>query len=468
MDANELAFAGLTAQARLIREGDVSASELLELYLERIERLDPQLNCFRTIFADQARAEAKAADGRRGDAGRPLNGVVIAVKDTHDVAGDVTAYGTAAFDEPAAEDSELVRRVRAAGATIVGKTNLPELAIYGFTETDAWGVTRNPWNTERTPGGSSGGSAAAVASGLCSAATASDGAGSIRIPASNCGLVGMKPSRGRVSLAPHAEHWHGLSVNGGLARTVVDAATYLDAVAGNVSIDTHTAPPPERPFAESATTPPGKLRVAWSVTPPRTVAPPLVTDEVKRAVRATAAALADLGHDVAERDPAWGSLGNSITAHYLRGIHDEAVAVPHYDRLERQTRGVSRLGGLVSRRMIERAKRDRERQAARVNGIFDEFDVLLTPVTGGPPVEVGRWKGKSGLRTIIGMGRAYPFAAAWNVLGNPALALPADLTPSGPVGVMLVGRHYDEATLFSLAAQLEEGAGWADRRPPVS
>ena len=468
MEPTDLAFAGLSAHVRLIRDGEISATELVELYLERIERLDPQLNCFRAVYPERAMEEARQADSRRGDGDRPLNGVVIAVKDVHDMSGELTAMGTSAFDTPAAEDSELVRRLRSAGATLIGKTNLPELAIYGFTETEAWGITRNPWNTDRTPGGSSGGSAAAVAAGLCSAATASDGAGSIRIPATNCGLVGMKPSRGRVSMAPHAEHWHGLSVSGGLTRTVLDSAAYLDAVTGNVPIDAHTAPPPERPFAESAKTPPGKLRIAWSVKPPRTITPPNVTRTVKEAVRHTVDALTSLGHEVEECDPDWRQLGNSITAHYVRGIHDEAVTVPHYEKLEKQTRGVSRLGGLIPESGVERAKAGREDHAKRINAIFDDHDVLVMPVTGEPPVEIGRWKGKSGLRTLMGMGSAYPFAVAWNVLGNPALAIPCDLTPLGPVGVMLVGRPYDEATLFSLAAQLEAEQRWAERRPPVS
>ncbi|MDX6633427.1 MAG: amidase [Solirubrobacterales bacterium] len=468
MDPTELALAGISRQAQMVRDGEVSATELVSLYLERIERIDPQLNSFRTVYAEQALAEARLADERRGDAERPLNGVAIAVKDCHDVAGDLTSHGSNAFDQPAAEDCELVRRLRDAGAIILGKTTLPELAIYGFTESEALGITRNPWNTERTPAGSSGGSGAAVAAGLCSAATASDGAGSIRFPASNCGLVGLKPSRGRVSLAPLAEHWHGLSVYGGLARTVADVALYMDTVAGSTPIDADAAPTPERPFAESAKTSPGKLRIAWSTKPPRAVAPPIVGDEVQAAMHATLEVARGLGHQVEERDPAWGSLGNAITAHYLRGIRDDAVGSPHYERLERRTRGISRLGGLISDRMIERAKDGRAAHAARINAIFDDFDVLVTPVAGEPPVEIGRWAGRSGARTVIGMSRTYPFGVAWNVLGNPALVVPSTLTESGPVGTMIIGRPNDEATLLSLGAQLEAEVGWADRRPPLA
>src|SRR5215216_1581595 len=232
MEGDELAFAGVARQAELIRAGEVSSRELVELYLERIERLDSELNAFRKVMAERALVDAQQADGRRaaGD-DRPLLGVPIAVKDVQDVTGEVTRWGTDAFSTPAAQDSELVRRLRAAGAVIIGKTNTPELAIMGDTEGPAFGITRNPWNTDRSPGGSSGGSAVAVAAGLCAAGTASDGAGSIRIPASCCGLVGLKPQRGRISLAPLDDHWYGLSVAGFLTRRVADTALLLDVAA---------------------------------------------------------------------------------------------------------------------------------------------------------------------------------------------------------------------------------------------
>ena len=215
MDRDELAFAGVARQAELVRSGEVSSRELTALYLERIGRLDPELNAFRRVLAERALADADQADARRGAGDdRPLLGVPLALKDTEDVGAELTALGTAAQERPAERDNEFVSRLRAAGAVVLGKTNLPELAIMGSTEGPAFGVTRNPWDTDRTPGGSSGGSAAAVAAGLCAAASASDGAGSIRIPASCCGLVGLKPQRGRISLSPLQEHWYGLSVLG--------------------------------------------------------------------------------------------------------------------------------------------------------------------------------------------------------------------------------------------------------------
>src|SRR5215211_6234309 len=229
MNGDDLAFAGAARQAEMIRRGEVTSVELVELYLERIERLDPELNAFRTVMAERALADARQADARRGAGDeRPLLGVPIAIKDTEDVAGELTTWGTSAHGGPAERDNELVSRLRAAGAVILGKTNLPELAIIGETEGPAFGVTRNPWDTGRSPGGSSGGSAAAVAAGLCAAATASDGAGSIRIPAANCGLVGLKPQRDRIPLSPFREHWYGLSAVGFLTRTVADTALLLD------------------------------------------------------------------------------------------------------------------------------------------------------------------------------------------------------------------------------------------------
>src|SRR5215210_7790278 len=293
MEPTDLAFAGVGRQAELVRSGEVSSRELVELYLGRIDRLQPQLNCFSKVMDERGLAEAQQADARRGaHAERPLLGVPVAVKDVHDLAGEVTTMGTAAHDgRPAARDSEIVRRIRSAGAVIIGKTTTPELAIMGDTEGLAFGVTRNPWDLDRSAGGSSGGSGAAVAAGLCAAATASDGAGSIRYPAANCGLFGLKPQRDRVSLAPWREHWHGLSVNGFEARSVRDTALLLDLAADH---------PPERPFAEAAASPPGSLRVAVSVKPPPFLLPPSplmrVHPELSGAVEDIAGLLRSLGH----------------------------------------------------------------------------------------------------------------------------------------------------------------------------
>src|SRR6188472_2414254 len=262
--SDDLAFAGAAKQAEMVRAGEVSPTELVHLCLERIARIDPQLNAFRKVFAEKALLEAEQAEARlkAGDE-RPLLGVPVAIKDEVDVAGEINTHGTDGFTEPAREDSEMVRRLREAGAIVVGLTLLPELAICGFTESATYGVTRNPWNPQRTPAGSSGGSGAAVAAGLVPIASAGDGAGSIRLPAASCGLFGLKPSRGRASLAPELEGWGGLAVLGCLSRNVLDTALWLDVVAGG-SKEPEAPPPPDRPFVESAGTAPGKLRVAWS------------------------------------------------------------------------------------------------------------------------------------------------------------------------------------------------------------
>jgi amidase len=468
MDKLDLAFAGIARQAELVRSGEVSPSELVNLYMERIERHDRKLNTFRHVFAGEIVTAAEQAEQRRGEEGLPLNGVPIAIKDTQDVAGDITTYGTAGFDRAVSRDSYVVKRLREAGAIVFGKTKLPELAIYGFTETKAWGITRNPWNTGRTPGGSSGGSAAAVAAGLIGAATASDGAGSIRIPASNCRLVGLKPSRGRVSLAPAAQHWHGLSVNGSVTRNVIDTALLLDVLAGNVPGDAHTAPQPHGSFVDAAKSEPGRLRIGWSLKPVRALGKPVVGEEVRAAVLGMAKTLEGLGHRVIERDPDYGSVGNVFRDHYIRGIHDDVEATPHPERLEPRTRSLGRLGGFVSDRRLARAVEKREDHGTRINRIFEEVDVLLTPVSTEPPIEIGRWAGEGALRTLLGMSKTYPYTGVWNLIGNPAITVPASLTENGPVGVMLVGRPFDEGTLLSLAAQIEVERPWADDRPQVS
>jgi amidase len=467
---HDIAFAGAARQAEMVRAGEVSPRELVQLSLDRIARLDPELNSFRKVFAERALLEAEQAEARiKGGDERPLLGVPIAIKDETDVAGEINTHGTDAFTEPARADSEMVRRLREAGAIVVGLTLLPEMAICGFTESATYGVTRNPWNPQRTPGGSSGGSAAAVAAGLVPIASAGDGAGSIRIPAASCGLFGLKPSRGRVSLAPELEGWGGLAVEGCVSRSVLDTALWLDVVSGG-SREPEAPPAPERPFVESVRQAPGKLRVAWSTLPPRAVAPPTVSDEAKGAVVAAAELLGGLGHEVAERDPDWGNVGNNITARFLGGVAETVRGVPHPERLERRTRGFGRLGGILPRGLYERARGEgRAADSARINAIFDSCDVLVTPVMGGTALPVRRWQGRGALHTVLGMSRFYPFCVPWNHLGNPSMAVPAGFAADGmPLSVQIVGRPGDEATLLSLAAQLEAERPWADKRPPIS
>jgi amidase len=470
MDNSDLAFAGIADQARLLAAREVSSRELIDLYLERIELLDPQLNAFSKLFDEDAREAAEQADNRlAGGDSAPLLGVPIAVKDELDMVGEVATHGTRGYEQPAGEDAEHVRRLRDAGAVFIGKTHLPELAIVGFTETDHHGDTRNPWDTARTPGGSSGGSAAAVAAGLVGGATGSDGAGSIRIPAANTGLFGLKPQRGRISFMPDAEHWFGMSKQGCLTRRVEDTALWLDVTAGPAPGDAHVPPSPERSYVESARASPGELRIALSTGTARALAPAIVTDEVKSAVTKAGDVLRDLGHGVAEEDPDYGMVANNVATLYLAGIAQHHETVPYPERLEQRTRGFARMGRVIPDRAVRSAVEAMEKYEERIGGIFEDSDVLVTPVVGELAVPVGKWDGKGAFSTLLGMSRTYPFTAIWNYTGQPAAAVPVGLSDDGlPLSVMLIAPRNREDLLISLAAQMERAIGWPDWRPPVS
>ncbi len=473
VEGADLAFAGIETQARMVRAGDVTPSELLDLYLERIERIDPDLNAFAKLLPERARADAARVEKRLADREGDdmlLAGVPIAIKDTEDVEGEVTAWGSAAYDQPARSDGEMVRRLSEAGAVIVGKTTLPELAIAGFTESKTYGITRNPWDPDRTPGGSSGGSAAAVAAGLVAAASASDGAGSIRIPAALNGLFGLKPQRNRISLAPAREHWHGLSVVGCLTRSVADSALWLDVCHGPVAGGPASPPVPEQAFLSYARAQPTRLRIAYSSKALRAVAPPILSDQVEAALGGAAKLLRELGHRVERRDPAWGLIGRNALPRYLRGISEEFGHAEHPDRFEERTKGFDKLGRRIPMRELRRARRGEAGDARRIlSSIFDEADVLVMPVTGEPPFEVERWKGKGATRTMLGMTRTYPYCLPWNHIGNPAASVPFGFTDSGlPLAIQLIGRPNDEATLLALAAEIEQAKPWAGFRPAIA
>lgn len=462
-DDEQLAFAGVARQADLVRAGEVSSRELTELSLRRIERLDPRLRSFRVVLAERALAEADQADARRGDddGGRPLLGVPMAVKDVFDVAGETTPNGTSATGTaPAGADSEVVRRLRAAGAVIVGKTHVPELCIWPFTETMTFGATRNPWSLEHSPGGSSGGSGAAVAAGLVAAALGSDGAGSIRIPASCCGIFGLKPQRGRVPLAPHADHWHGLSTAGALTRSVADAALIYDALRDGGG---------EPWIAAAASPPPRRLRIALSHKIPASWPWAKLGEDQRRATEQTAGRLRELGHEVVEADPDYGQVTNEVTVRYLRGIADDAAATEHPDRLERRTRSLARLGGLIPDSLLARVRAGEAASAERIGRLFADHDVLLTPGLARPPLRIGAFNGRGAIPTLLGAIALTPYTSIWNLTGQPAAAVPAGHDASGlPLSAQLVGRADGEPTLLALAAQLEAQRPWAERRPPVS
>jgi amidase len=460
MDATDLCFAGAAEQARLVASGEVSARELVEATLQRIEQLNPTLNAYRVVFAARALIEAHQADARHGAGGhRPLLGVPVAVKDSIDVAGEVTGYGSLAHGGPADNDADVVRALREAGAIVVGKTNVPELTVWPFTETLAFGATRNPWSLDHTPGGSSGGAGAAAAAGLCGIALGSDGAGSIRIPAAFCGLFGLKPQRDRVSLGPNQlDSWHGMTVNGPLSRRVADAALFLDVTtAGSGG------------FADAARRDPGRLRVAVSTKVPPGVMTARLGAEQRRAVEDTAELLRSLGHEVVEREIDYGpSAWLNVVARYLRGVHDEAQAMEHPDRLERRTQGMVRLGGLVPAGQVARARAAEPEVAARVNAIFEHADVVLLPGPSGPPFRIGQLHGRGALWTLNAAAAKVPWYGVFNAIGQPAASVPAGFDAAGlPLAVQLAGRPDDEATLLSLAAQIERERPWADRRPPL-
>jgi amidase len=463
--SDDVAFAGAARIAEMVRAKEVSPSELVELYLERIAALDPKLNAYRVVLAEGARADAKRAEERlaKGD-DAPLLGVPVAIKDNVDYAGEITTDGTAAYGEPAAEDGHVVRRLREAGATILGKTNLPELAIYGFTESPAWGVTRNPWDTSKTCGGSSGGSGVAVAAGMCAIAHATDGAGSIRYPAAYNGLVGLKPQRNRVSMWPDREHWYGLSVSGCVSRTVMDTALYLDVMSGPERGDFDSPPPFDRPLTEAAT-PPGKLRIACST---KTATPVKKAPEVLAAYTETIELLRSLGHEVTEAAPPYSSARNDFFPMYFRGIRDEALSLPHPERLSDQTKGFVRLGRMFSDRKMHKVKDRMPRATAKIQDFFRDFDLLLTPATAQLPFEAGKLLGKGALNTMNAMANVYPYGFRWNYTGQPAATIPAGFTESGlPRSVMLIARPNREDMLVSIGAQLEAERPWADRRPSV-
>jgi amidase len=457
MDAADLVFAGITEQARMIRDGEVSSRELVQACLDRIAALDPQLNAWRIVLAEKALAEADQADGRRGAGNeRPLLGVPLAIKDDLRVAGTTTAWGTAAHAEEVPDDAVVVQKLREAGAIVLGKTNVPEMTIWPFTESKTFGLTRNPWDTSRTTGGSSGGTGAAVAAGMVGAGSGSDGGGSIRIPSAWCGLFGLKPTRDLVPIAPHDDAWQGLSVNGALTRSVADTALFLSAVTG-------------QPFGVEP--PAGKLRIAMSFRRLPGAAPlPKLDPEIRRATEATAELLRSLGHEVFEREPDYG-LGAfpHFLSRYLRGIMEDVDSMAHPERLEKRTLSMRRMGSWWPARRVAKMRAGEQALRDRIWNSLGGADVLLTPTVSTLPFAAGRFEGKGALVTLNGIAGHVPYNAIFNATGQPAAAVPAGLHSKGmPLSVQLVAPVGGDQLLLGLAAQLEAARPWADRRPPVS
>jgi amidase len=461
VDAADLAYAGAARQAELIAAGRVSAREVVQACLDRIARVDGDLNAFRVVFAERALVEAGQADARRGAGDRrALLGVPVAVKDDTDVAGEATARGSSAPCGPAVRDAEVVRRLRAAGAVVVGKTQVPEHMLWPWTEGEAQGPSRNPWSREHTPGGSSGGSGAAVAAGLCGAALGTDGAGSVRIPAAFCGVFAIKPQRDRIPVWRGAsDSWHGLNHLGPIGRTVADAALVLDALADR---------PPPGGFSAAAASEPGPLRIAVSTRmPPGVVA--RLGREQRAAVDATADLLRTLGHEVVEHEIDYPPSGAMLVlARYLRGAHDEVATVQGQEHLEARTRGVARLGGRLGPRAMARVRAAEGALTTRVTSVLATADAVLLPGPTGPPFRVGAERDRGALWSLNAAAAKIAFYPMFNATGQPACSVPAGFDRNGlPLAVQLAGRPYDEATLLSLAAQIERARPWADRRPPL-
>jgi amidase len=461
---------GLAGQAAALADGEVSSRELTERSLRLIEQTQSSLNAFRVVCADSALADAAEADRRLGAGERaPLLGVPVAIKDDVDLAGHETPFGCAGEHCLAERDAEPVRRLREAGAIVLGKTNAPEVGQWHFSETEAFGATRNPWHLEHTPGGSSGGAAAAVAAGIVAGAMGSDGAGSIRIPAAWTNLVGLKPQRGRVSTWPDAEAFNGLSCYGPLTRNVADAALLLDVLAGNVPADRHQVPPPAEPFAASADRPPARLRIALSFATPIGVTGK-VDPEQRAAIEALAASLAELGHEVEERDPDYGLVGAALIPRGMSAV-EAWLSEREVDRtqLEPRTRVHARMGRLLSGAPLRAALAAELPFRRRMGAIFDAADLVLTPTTALPPPRIDQLKGRGYWATSTAASATCPFAWPWNVVGWPAISVPAGFTATGlPIGAQLVAPAAGEALLLSLAAQLEQDRRWHERRPPHS
>jgi amidase len=469
MDLDELLWAGADAQATALRDGLVTAPALTEAVLARIAEVQPRINAFRIVYAERARAEALAAQERL-DAGEttPLLGVPVAVKDDQDSAGDVAPVGGRPQFPPADHDDAPIARLRAAGAVVVGRTHVPERMQWPFTETVTFGATRNPWDLDRTPGGSSGGTAAALAAGVVGAATGSDGGGSIRIPAAICGLFGLKPSRGLVSTAPKPEGWHGLSVAGPLGRGVADAAAMLDVLADDGWASGTAAPAhPDGTYREAADRDPAPLRIALSWRAPVGKVP--IEGQRRAAIEATADRLRRLGHEVVEREVPYGPRAfPQFLVRYLRGIADDVEPLPHKEWLEQRTRNGRRLGRLVPDAALTWAREQEAVLHERLAPYFAQVDVVLQPGLTNVPWRIGTFGRRGALATMLGVSQRMPHMPVWNVLGYPVAAVPIGRDRDGlPMGAQLVGLPGTERRLLRLAGQLERDRPWAPDRPPA-
>ena len=459
--------------AELVRKGETSAAELAEEAIIRIEKHNPAINAVVLKLYDLGREMARSpADG-------PFRGVPFLLKDAF---GDIEGYPSRLGSRfragtPASEDSDLAKRFRAAGLTFLGKTNVPEFTLLPTTESLLYGPARNPWNVKHSTGGSSGGSAAAVAAGIVPLAHANDSGGSIRIPASSCGVVGLKPTRARTSLGPdYGDVLSGLCHEHVVTRTVRDSAAMLDCIHGQEPGAPYVAPPVERPFLEEVSRAPGKLRIAFSKT--NAAGAPLHPENVE-AVEEVARKLAGLGHDVLEASPPLkpeepGSPFLPIWAAWLASEIELETARrgrgPKDDELEPLTRGLWEIGKTISAAQYLVLVKEAQSLSRRVGQFMTKHDVWLTPVLASPPIPLGliNVNEPDPVAAFAPAMDYVPFTPIQNITGQPAISLPLCMSPDGlPIGMMFSARFGDEATLFRLAAQLEQEMPWKDRHPAI-
>ncbi|MBN1615631.1 MAG: amidase [Deltaproteobacteria bacterium] len=462
--------------SELVRKGEVAASELLEEAIDRVERHNGKINAVVYKFYDKARKEARRKPGHR-----PFEGVPFLLKDLlGDCEGVPTRYGSRYIPAfPSTIDSELVARYKRAGLIPFGKTNAPEIGLPPITEPRLYGPARNPWNTDYTPGGSSGGSAAAVAAGIVPLAHGNDGGGSIRIPAASCGLVGLKPTRGRNSLAPNfGDIMGGLVCEHVVSRSVRDSAAALDATEGPVAGDPYFAPPKVRPYANEVSTGPGRLRIAfWE----RGLDDKPIHEEAVAAVREAAKLCSELGHDVEEAAPSLGSgedeVASAFVSVYAAGLASTIETVkqltgvqPNLETLEGLTLNLYEIGRQVSGAQYLMAVATMQRLSRQFASFFETHDVWVTPTLGCPPLKVGTIDFQSLSASLMDQ-RIVTFThlnPVYNITGQPAISLPLHWTAKGlPLGVLFGGKFGDEATLLRLAGQIEQARPWKGRRPPV-
>jgi amidase len=430
--------------------GEVSAQTATERALLRIEQVDASIGAFQEVRTVAAIREAQQVDARPDKATLALAGLPIAIKDNVPVEGEPMRCGSTASDPaPQPADHEVVRRLRAAGAVVVGLTRVPELCVFGATDS-RFGVTRNPWNRSRTPGGSSGGSAAAVAAGMVAVAHGNDGMGSIRIPAACCGLVGLKPGRGMVPSELGNGSWFDMAENGPLATSVDDCALLLAVMAGRPDLATVTAP--------------ARVRVAVSTAAPAPFTP--VDKHWSAAAHETGALLREAGHHVTTARPPYGQItALSEMVRWVAGTELDARLLASPSALETRTRRHAQLGRVALRLGFPR-EQGRARWRATVERFFADHDVLVTPALAQPPIEAAAWGQRGWPANILANIRYAPFAAPWNLAGWPAMVVPAGVHPDGtPLAVQLVGRPGTESLLLGVAQQLEAMRPWPRTAP---